>query len=104
MARDDTAGGIDGNDQRETRLTPVVPRTIADQVADQLRQLINSGAYKAGDRIPSERDLATQLGVGRPAVREALRELKAQGLLITGRGAQGTTVASLAASPSFAEP
>jgi Cof subfamily protein (haloacid dehalogenase superfamily) len=41
--------------------------------------------------------------VGRPAVREALRELKAQGILIAGRGAQGTAVASLR-SPSFATP
>ena len=72
-------------------------------MAEQLRQLINSGEYKAGDRIPSERDLASRLGVGRPAVREALRELKAQGLLVAGRGAQGTNVAQLP-SPSFAAP
>ena len=78
----------------------MTPQTIADQVADQLRRLITSGDYKPGDRIPAERDLAIQLGVGRPAVREALRELKAQGLLVTGRGAQGTTVASLP-SPAF---
>jgi Cof subfamily protein (haloacid dehalogenase superfamily) len=84
-------------------LQPVVPRTVADQVADQLRRLIASGEYKPGDRIPAERELAARLGVGRPAVREALRELKAQGLLVTGRGAQGTTVAGML-SPSFAEP
>ena len=47
--------------------------------------------------------MATRLGVGRPAVREALRELKAQGLLHTGRGARGTTVANLP-TPSFTEP
>ena len=84
-----------GDTERGPLLKPVVPRTITDQVAEQLRQLINSGEYKAGDRIPSERDLATRLGVGRPAVREALRELKAQGLLVVGRGAQGTKVANL---------
>jgi len=68
-----------------------------------LRHLIVSGEYRAGERLPSERDLAARLGVGRPAVREALRELKAQGYVIAGRGAQGTTVASLP-SPSFAVP
>lgn len=93
-----------GRNAAENRLRPIVPHTVCDQVAEQLRRLITSGDYKPGDRIPSERELAARLGVGRPAVREALRELKAQGLLITGRGAQGTTVASLAAPPSFAEP
>jgi GntR family transcriptional repressor for pyruvate dehydrogenase complex len=87
----------------DMRLHPVMPQTICDQVASQLRQLISSGEYKPGDRIPAERELAARLGVGRPAVREALRELRAHGLLITGRGAQGTTVASLP-SPSFSGP
>lgn len=87
----------------EPRLQPVSPRTVADQVAEQLRTLITSGEYKPGDRIPSERELASRLGVGRPAVREALRELRAQGLIVTGRGAQGSTVAGMIA-PSFAEP
>jgi Cof subfamily protein (haloacid dehalogenase superfamily) len=93
-----------GNHAAENRLRPVTPHTVSDQVAEQLRRLITSGDFKPGDRIPAERDLAARLGVGRPAVREALRELKAQGLLLTGRGAQGTTVAGIAASPSFAEP
>ena len=103
MVRDSSSDTPNGAEQRESLLTPIVPRTITDQVAEQLRQLIGSGEYKPGDRIPSERDLATKLGVGRPAVREALRELKAQGLLVVGRGAQGTNVAKLPA-PSFAGP
>ncbi|MBN1630618.1 MAG: Cof-type HAD-IIB family hydrolase [Thermoleophilia bacterium] len=84
-------------------LQPVTPQTIADQVAEQLRQLIVSGEFKTGERIPAERELAARLGVGRPAVREALRELKTQGYLISGRGAQGTTVAGLP-SPNFSTP
>jgi GntR family transcriptional repressor for pyruvate dehydrogenase complex len=87
----------------ESRLRPVTPHTVSDQVAEQLRNLVSSGDYKPGDRIPSERELALRLGVGRPSVREALRELKAQGLVVTGRGAQGTAVASLP-SPGFAAP
>ena len=83
--RDDFSG-------TEPRLKPVVASTISGQVAQQLREMINSGEYKPGDRIPSERELAERLGVGRPAVREALRELKAQGLLLAGRGSQGTVV------------
>jgi GntR family transcriptional repressor for pyruvate dehydrogenase complex len=87
----------------DSKLRPVTTQTIADQVADQLRGLISSGDYKPGDRIPSERELAVRLRVGRPAIREALRELKAQGFLTTGRGAQGTTVTNLP-SPSFSAP
>jgi GntR family transcriptional repressor for pyruvate dehydrogenase complex len=87
----------------ENQLHPVTPQTIPDQVADQLRHLIGSGEYKPGDRIPAERELAARLGVGRPAVREALRELKAQGLIASGRGPQGTIVASLP-TPHFAAP
>lgn len=87
----------------EDRIKPVAPRTIADQVADQLRDLIGSGEFKPGDRIPGERDLALKMGVGRPAVREALRELKAHGLLVAGRGAQGTIVAGMPA-PQFSAP
>ena len=82
----------EGSSGTEPRLRPVVASTISGQVAQQLRELINSGEYKPGDRIPSERELSERLAVGRPAVREALRELKAQGLLLAGRGSQGTVV------------
>ncbi len=87
----------------DSLLRPVTPHTVSDQVAEQIRSLIASGEYKPGDRIPSERDLALKLGVGRPAIREALRELKAHGLLASGRGAQGTTVTNRP-NPSFSEP
>jgi GntR family transcriptional repressor for pyruvate dehydrogenase complex len=102
MPKDSSSDLTNGAERRESLLKPVVPRTITDQVAEQLRQLINSGEYKPGDRMPSERELSARLGVGRPAVREALRELKAQGLLVVGRGAQGTSVAKLP-SPSFSD-
>lgn len=69
------------------------PRRVVDEVVRQLHSRISDGGLKAGARLPSERDLAEALGVGRPAVREALRELKAKGLVLTGRGRQGTRVA-----------
>jgi GntR family transcriptional repressor for pyruvate dehydrogenase complex len=91
------------NEPVENRLKPVTPRTVADQIVEQLRYLINSGEYKPGDKIPGERDLAVRMGVGRPAVREALRELKAHGLLISGRGARGTVVSGVP-NPQFSSP
>jgi DNA-binding FadR family transcriptional regulator len=57
----------------------VEPRRLYRQVADQLRQLIETGEFAAGDRLPTERELADQLGISRPTVREALIALEVEG-------------------------
>jgi DNA-binding FadR family transcriptional regulator len=49
------------------------------QIAEQLRGLIAQGEFGAGTRLPAERDLAKQLGVSRPSVREALIALEVEG-------------------------
>lgn len=49
------------------------------QIAEQLRSLIAQGEFAAGTRLPAERDLARQLGVSRPSVREALIALEVEG-------------------------
>ena len=49
------------------------------QIAGQLSSLIAAGEYPEGARLPSERDLAVQLGVSRPSVREALIALEVEG-------------------------
>jgi DNA-binding FadR family transcriptional regulator len=49
------------------------------QIAEQLRGLIADGEFAAGERLPAERDLARQLGVSRPSVREALIALEVEG-------------------------
>ena len=59
----------------------VEPRRLYRQIADQLRQLIDQGEYPVGARLPAERDLADQLGVSRPTVREALIALEVEGRL-----------------------
>lgn len=54
---------------------------------------ILAGRYANGTRLPAERDLAAQLGVSRGAVREAIRVLQAQGILVSGAGrGNGTRV------------
>lgn len=58
-----------------------MPETVAQRVAETLRQEILTGRYRAGDRLRSERDLAEQLGANRGAVREGLRALAQQGLI-----------------------
>jgi DNA-binding FadR family transcriptional regulator len=70
---------------RNCREKPGVPleaveaRRLYRQVADQLRALIDSGEYRVGSRLPTERDLAEQLKVSRPTVREALIALEVEG-------------------------
>jgi DNA-binding FadR family transcriptional regulator len=59
----------------------IEPKRLYRQIADQLRALIRSGEYAVGTRLPAERDLATQLGVSRPSVREALIALEVEGLV-----------------------
>jgi len=51
------------------------------QVYNQLRQLLASNVYAAGDRLPSEIELVEQFGVSRPTVNRALAQLKSEGLV-----------------------
>ena len=55
------------------------PQRLYRQIAEQLRALIADSAFPPGHRLPSERDLALQLGVSRPSVREALIALEVEG-------------------------
>jgi DNA-binding FadR family transcriptional regulator len=59
----------------------IEPRRLYRQIADQIRALIKSGEFQSGARLPPERDLAKQLGVSRPSVREALIALEVEGLV-----------------------
>jgi DNA-binding FadR family transcriptional regulator len=59
----------------------IEPRRLYRQIADQIRTLVRSGEFPAGSRLPPERDLAKQLGVSRPSVREALIALEVEGLV-----------------------
>jgi len=65
----------------QKRFTVVKSRRIYVQIAEQITALIRSDEWKPGERLPAERDLSLQLGVGRPAVREALIWLEATGLI-----------------------
>lgn len=74
--------------------TPIKKETPADKIIMQIRNLIASGELKAGDRLPSERNLAEKLGVSRAHVRDAIRKLEFYGILKT-LPQSGTVVAGI---------
>ena len=77
-----------------TVFQPIKPKKISEEIVQQIKQLIVSGDLKPGERIPSERELSSVLGVSRPSVREAIMVLEATGFLESRQGG-GTYVRSL---------
>jgi len=73
------------------KLKPVKTRRIYEEIVEQIRLLVSEGHVKAGDRLPSERDLAERLQVSRASVREALSALEMMGLLEI-RSGEGTYI------------
>lgn len=64
-------------------------------VAERLRQRVVQGELQAGERLPNEAVLATDFGVSRATVREALRVLATQSLIRTSKGAGGGSYVTL---------
>ncbi|MCJ8008392.1 FadR/GntR family transcriptional regulator [Lederbergia wuyishanensis] len=60
--------------------------TLSKLVSDNLRQYIIDHQLKTGDKLPSERDLASMLNVSRVIVREALRALESTGIIVIRHG------------------
>jgi len=60
---------------------PIKKLKVAEQVVGAIREAIVAGKYQEGDSLPSERELATQFGVNRSSIREAMLRLEAWGLV-----------------------
>src|SRR5918995_1315525 len=69
-----------------TKIEPARPEPLGSEVARRLLDYLLSGQVRPGERIPSERQLAEDLGVNRPAVREAIRVVGFLGLLEVRQG------------------
>lgn len=65
---------------------PIVRRKLADEIFDRLKAMILNGECRPGESLPSERELMTRFGVGRPAIREALQALANLGLITISHG------------------
>lgn len=68
---------------------PARPKRAVDQIVAQVAGLLRDGRLRPGDRLPSERALAGQFAVSRNTVREALRILEFNGMLVLKRGSTG---------------
>jgi DNA-binding FadR family transcriptional regulator len=62
-------------------ISPLIKRSLVDQALDQLRLRITEGIWTVGQRLPTEPELATELGISRNTVREAMRVLAFSGLI-----------------------
>lgn len=74
--------------------------TMLEEVVLQLREMIQRGELRPGDRLPPERDLAKLFGVSRPTLRAAIRSLAAVGVLQARQGA-GTFVVAANGLPAL---
>jgi GntR family transcriptional repressor for pyruvate dehydrogenase complex len=85
----------------------IPPRRLYQEIALQIKAHIESGEFSVGARLPAERELARQLKVSRPSVREALIALEVEGLVEVKTGA-GVFVCEgrrlFASTPSYEGP
>jgi GntR family transcriptional repressor for pyruvate dehydrogenase complex len=76
---------------------PIARRKTYELVADRLAGLIGDRSLRAGDQLPTERELTESFAVGRSSIREALRMLESQGVIMPASG--GAFVVATPANP-----
>lgn len=75
------------------QIDPTDPAPPYEQLMDQIEALVDAGQLQPGDRVPTVRRLAGDLGIAPGTVARAYRELEQRGLL-EGRGRAGTFIAA----------
>ena len=78
----------------QEQLHTIKRRRLHEDIVQQFHELINRGKLLPGERLPSERDLACQFNVSRSSVREAIRSMELQGLVVSKPGS-GTFISEL---------
>lgn len=76
------------------RLEPIKRHGLSADITEKILNMIKNGSFAAGEKLPTERQLATQLQVSRPSLREAMRSLAFMNIVEIRQG-DGTYVSSL---------
>ena len=71
---------------------PIERRKLSHEVLDRLITAIETGQFPPGSQLPAERELMQQLGVGRPAIREAMQSLQQMGLIRISHGERARVI------------
>ena len=69
--------------------SPVQAERISQLIEEQLKEAIIRHHYRAGDKLPSERELVDMFGASRSSIREAIRSLERSGFVVVKKGVQG---------------
>lgn len=75
-------------------------KKISDSVVEEIEKLISTGKFKAGEKLPSVREMCDLFGVGRSAVRDAIITLKGKGAVVVKQG-EGTFIREFDSSELF---
>ncbi len=87
---DQTTDNTAKNSSEEQNLfSPVQPERVSQLIENQLKEAIIKHHYRAGDKLPSERELAQMFGASRSSIREAIRSLERSGFVVVKKGVQG---------------
>ena len=81
--------------KQQNLFSTVTPRKIPDVVYKQLVSLIANGRSKPGEKLPSERDMAADMGVSRQSIREAINKARTMGLIEVRQGGSTVVVSSV---------
>ncbi len=73
----------------DLKIKTIVKQNASEKVAEEIKRLILKNKIKPGSKLPSERSLSEQFGVGRYTVREGLAILQTSGIItvLSGKGA-----------------
>jgi GntR family transcriptional repressor for pyruvate dehydrogenase complex len=75
-------------------------KKVSERVAEQIEDLIKTGHFKPGEKLPSVRELCDQFGIGRSAIRDAITTLKGKGIIDVRHG-EGSYICEFDASRVF---
>jgi len=75
--------------EEQNLFSPVQAERISQLIEEQLKEAIIKHHYRAGDKLPPERELADMFGASRSSIREAIRSLERSGFVVVKKGVQG---------------